>query len=216
MPHPVVLFDLDGTVVDSIELIVRSYNYAYAAHPSIESAPNRQDILDGIGRPLAAQFRQHSDDEPTIRSLVEAYREYQMQHHDDLIAHYDGIAEVLQWLHTEERRVAVVTSKIEHLARRALGKLGLEQHFEFVVGLESTSNHKPLPDPLLFALDRLGASPSDAIYVGDSPFDIMAANAATVASIGVTWGASTRATLMPHAPTHIVDTAVELRSALIH
>ncbi len=216
MPHPVVLFDLDGTVVDSIELIVRSYNHAYSAHPGLDTSPSRQDILDGIGRPLSAQFRMHSTDERMIGSLVESYREYQMQHHDDLIAEYAGVGEVLTWLRSETRRVAVVTSKIEHLARRALGRLGLEHHFEFVVGLESTTNHKPLPDPLLFALTRLGASPDDAVYVGDSPFDIMAANAASIASIGVTWGASTRATLSVHSPTHIVDNAAELKSVLLH
>lgn len=216
MPPSVVLFDLDGTVVDSIELIVRSYDHAFAAHPALPTRPSRQDILDGIGRPLAAQFMAHTDEPDVVASLVHTYREYQMLHHDDLIAHYDGVADVLHWLTTETRRVAVVTSKAEPLAMRALSRLGLDHHFELIVGLESTSRHKPLPDPLLFALERLGATPSTAVYVGDSPFDIMAANAAEISSIGVTWGASTRRALEVHSPTHIVDSAAELKSVLLH
>ena len=111
-------------------------------------------------------------------------------------------------------RLGVVTSKADHLANRSLAHVGLAGHFAVVVGADRTQRHKPDPDPLWFALDEIGAPATEAVYVGDSPFDVLAANAAGVRSIGVTWGAASRAVLAEASPAHLVESVGELAALL--
>jgi pyrophosphatase PpaX len=212
MRFSTVLFDLDGTLVDSIELIIRSAEHAFASRPG--PRPSRDEIKSGIGRPLLAQFRQLAGTEAELDGYVVAYREYQLEHHDALTTAYPGIDRVVGRLHAAGCSLGVVTSKIEPLALRALVHVGLDRAFRVVVGLESTARHKPDPDPLLFALDRLGSRPGDSAYVGDTPFDIQSARAAGVTSIAVTWGACDEETLTAERPDSLVRTSAELATEL--
>ena len=212
MTHRVVLFDLDGTLVDSIELIVRAATWAFT---SIQGrSPDRAEIMAGIGKPLMTQFGEYARDEAELHQLVAAYREHQLIHHDAMTQPYDGVNDVVGWLAASGRSLGVVTSKIEPLAHRALHHVGLHHHFPLVVGIESTARHKPNPDPLWFAMERLGGDPSESVYIGDSPFDLRAARAAGIDSIAVTWGAFPEATLRAEAPTAVVRNAAELRAQL--
>lgn len=212
MAFRVVLFDLDGTLVDSIELILRAAQHAFGE--ALGFVPPREEIAAGIGKPLLAQFGAYTKSPEQMEALIQAYRTYQLAHHDDLTRPYDGVNDAVQWLHGDGRALGVVTSKVEPLAHRALSHVGLGSFFDLVVGIESTTRHKPDPDPLLFAMSRLGATPTETVYVGDSPFDLQAAQAAGVASIAVTWGAFDEATLRVEQPTHVVRSAAELRTQL--
>jgi pyrophosphatase PpaX len=108
--------------------------------------------------------------------------------HDALQA-CDGIEGALARLEAEGRRLGIVTAKRQVTVRLAFDVLPwLEGHFEVVVGAEDTTRHKPNPEPLLHALEQLGAAPAEAAYVGDSPFDVAAAKAAGVFAVAVTWG----------------------------
>lgn len=202
MRFPTVLFDLDGTLVNSIELIVRSADHAFRSRPG--PRPSRAEIMAAIGRPLVAQFSEYASGEE-LDAYVAAYREYQLRHHDDLTTPYPGISDVLESLRERGCRLGVVTSKVERLANRALQHVGIDRHFELVVGIESTGRHKPSPDPLLHALRELGSRARDAVYVGDSPFDIQAAQAAGVASAAVSWGAFEGSVLASHGPDWLLD-----------
>jgi pyrophosphatase PpaX len=133
-----------------------------------------------------------------------------LAHHDSLTAPYPGIDAVVRQLHEAGVSLGVVTSKIEPLAHRALKFVALDAYFGLVVGIESTTRHKPEPDPLLFALDRLGAAPNEAVYVGDSPFDVQAARNASMTAIAVTWGAFDEPALRAHAPHYVVGDPAEL------
>jgi pyrophosphatase PpaX len=207
-PFTTVLFDLDGTLVDSIELIVRSAEHAFASRPG--RRPSRSQIQAGIGRPLLAQFGEFTESPEDLAACIAAYREYQMAHHDALTTIYDGVIGVVERLHAAGCTLGVVTSKIEPLAHRALRHVGLDHLFSLVVGLESTTRHKPEPDPILFALGRLRASPASTAYVGDTPFDVLAARAAGVSGIAVTWGACDAQTLASHKPDSLVHSPEEL------
>jgi pyrophosphatase PpaX len=208
MPWRCVLFDLDGTLVDSIDLIIQSAQAAFAGCGY--AVPRREQILAGIGRTLPSQFRDFTSDEAEVARLIQAYRTFQLEHHDRLTSPYAGVNDVVHDLVAEGRILGVVTSKIEPLARRALSLIGLDGAFPLVVGLESTTRHKPDPAPLLHATQRLGADPADTVYVGDSPFDLRAAHAAGMASIAVCWGAFRQADLERERPTHVAPTAADL------
>jgi pyrophosphatase PpaX len=208
MAFRAVLFDLDGTLVDSVELIVKAAQFAFASRPG--PRPDRAQIMAGIGRPLVEQFRDYAEDEEAVAAYVQAYREYQLTHHDTLTAAYPGVNDVVAHLRANGKSLGVVTSKIEPLAHRALQFIGLQDCFAVVVGIESTARHKPNPEPLLYALERLAATPDEAVYVGDSPFDVQAARHAGMTSIAVTWGAFTEATLRTHEPHFVVRSPSEL------
>lgn len=211
--HPVILFDLDGTLIDSLELLVRAMTHAFDSRQG--PRPTVEEWVATIGRPLLWQFGQYATSDDDLQHLVRTYRSFQLEHHDRLTRAYDGIPSLVASLHAAGHPLGVVTSKFGKLASRSLEHVGLAPHFDVVVGADSTSKHKPDPDPLWFALRQLRQEPSGAVYVGDSPFDVMAANAAGVTSIAVTWGAAQRAPLMDASPRHVVNTVTELESLLL-
>ncbi|HSL66055.1 MAG TPA: HAD-IA family hydrolase [Gaiellaceae bacterium] len=185
MRFPVVLFDLDGTLIDSGAMIVASMRHAVTTVLGREIAEEELKAHVG-GSGLVAQMR--ALDEERVDELVAAYREHNEPLHEHLQP-CAGIDELLERLRAEGRRLGIVTAKRLITVRLAFDVLPwLEPHFEIVVGAEDTDRHKPNPDPLLHALERLGAEPREAAYVGDSPFDVAAAKAAGVFAVAVTWG----------------------------
>ena len=186
---PALLFDLDGTLIDSIELILSSARYAFEGFQG--RAPTDDEWRALIGRPLVDSFREFVSDEPEIERLVARYREHQLLHHDRLVHAYDGVVAVIQQFARAGYPMALVTSKADWLARRALVHVGLDAVIPVIVGCDSTSRHKPHPEPVHHALGLLRAEPKDAIFVGDSPHDVEAGQGAGVYTIGVTWGAFT-------------------------
>lgn len=211
--YPVVLFDLDGTLIDSLELLVGAMTHAFDSRQG--PRPTVEQWVATIGRPLLWQFGQYATSDDDLQHLVRTYRAFQLEHHDRLTRAYDGIPSLVASLDAAGHPLGVVTSKFGHLASRSLDHVGLSRHFDLVVGADHTAKHKPDPDPLWFALGQLQQEPSGAVYVGDSPFDVMAANAAGVTSIAVTWGAASRTPLLDASPRHVVDTVAELESLLL-
>ena len=209
---PVVLFDLDGTLIDSLELLVTSMEHAFASRTG--PRPTVPEWVATIGRPLLWQFGQYATDADDLQGLVRRYRAFQLEHHDRLTRPFDGIPELVSRLDGQGLVLGVVTSKADFLAIRSLEHVGLFSHFDIVVGADKTTEHKPAPEPIWFALEQLSARAPDAIYIGDSPFDIMAANAAGVTSVGVTWGASSRDQILAQGPAHVVSTPGELAALL--
>jgi len=182
---PIVLFDLDGTLIDSGAMIVASMRHAVTTVLGREVPED--ELKAAVGGPgLIAQMR--ALDESRVDELVAAYREHNEPLHDSLQA-CDGIEAALARLEAEGRRLGIVTAKRRITVQLAFDVLPwLEGHFEVVVGAEDTERHKPRPEPLLHALEQLGAVPAEAAYVGDSPFDVAAAKAAGCYAIAVTWG----------------------------
>ena len=196
---PAILFDLDGTLIDSIELILGSARYAF--HKLERECPSDEEWLTGVGIPLFTMFERYARDAADKAALIAAYREYQMEHHDQLIRCYDDVVETVLELRARGHELAIVTSKSEYLAVRALNHVGLARHIDTVVGCDGSSRHKPDPEPVLIALRRLGCAPADAVFVGDSVHDMLAGNAAGVRSAAALWGPFARTDLEPGNPT---------------
>ena len=188
--RPALLFDLDGTLVDSIELIMRSMHHAFDGH--VGQVPTDDQWRALIGRPLVDSFREFVAEEPEVERLIGRYREYQLANHDRLLRPYEGIVAAIRGFAAAGHPMALVTSKADWLAARALAHVGLDDAIPIVVGCDSCTRHKPHPEPVERALALLGVLPVDSIFVGDSPHDVESGRAAGVYTVGVTWGAFTR------------------------
>jgi pyrophosphatase PpaX len=202
MPTPLraVLFDLDGTLIDSIRLIVDGMHHAFEGFDG--PRPTEAEWMLGIGTPLWIQLKTYGRNEAEVEMLRGKYRTFQLDHHDEYIKAYPGVVETLAVLETRGLAMALVTSKLEQLARRNIAYTGIAKHFPLVVGVESTEKHKPDPEPVRYALEKLGVSAEEAVFVGDSPHDVGAGNAAGVATIAALWGPFTREQLGVAGPRH--------------
>jgi pyrophosphatase PpaX len=207
-----LLFDLDGTLIDSIGLLLSAFRYAFATVAG--HVPAEKAWLAGIGTPLVTQMRAFAENDEQLEALITAYRTYQRQHHDRLLRQFDGVRETLSLLRSRGHPMAVVTSKAVELAVRALDYTGLREFLDVVVGADTCERHKPHPEPVLVALRLLGYGPDDAVFVGDSPHDIAAGNAAGVVTVAALWGPFDRATLDQAAPTYCIARIVELPALL--
>ncbi len=210
----IVLFDLDGTLIDSIELIRRSYEHTWETH--VGRPLDEAEWLAGLGRPLRYQFLQVTRDEDAIAAMTRTYRAHNAEHHDRLVRPFDGIAGMLGGLDDAGARLGIVTSKIGAAARRGLTRCDLDpDRFEVLIGADDVERHKPEPEPVLAACARLGVAPEEAVYVGDSPHDIAAGRAAGTRTAGVLWGPFPRPTLEDAAPDVLVGDPAELSDWLL-
>jgi pyrophosphatase PpaX len=211
-PLPAVLFDLDGTLIDTIELIVSSARHAFEGWP--RAVPTDADWIRGIGTPLVEQLRGFAANEDEVAVLLERYRAYQHIHHDRLTRCYDDVPAVVAGLSERGYPLGIVTSKASFIARRSLEWVGLDRYFPVVIGFDETTRHKPDPAPVLAALKRLGAAADRAVFVGDSPHDVHAGNAAGVLTVAALWGPFDRETLAAARPNHFIGCLPDLPALL--
>jgi pyrophosphatase PpaX len=184
MRFPVVLFDLDGTLVDSAGIILASFHHATETVLQ-QRFPDEQILAQVGGSNLEAQMGLLAPEH--VDELVRVYRAHNDPSYSEL-ACFDGMVDVLAQLKDEGRRLGVVSAKRGPTVQRVFDGAGIGKYFDVIVGSDATERHKPHPEPLLHALKELDAQPVDAAYVGDSPFDMAAAKAANVFGIAVAWG----------------------------
>lgn len=216
-----VLFDFDGTLVDTTELIYQSLRHA--TKEVLGREPSRETLMANVGQPLPGQMavlvRNEADgsrDEARlVEELLETYRIHNQEHHETLIRKFPGVEEPLARLRRAGVKIAVVTSKRRpsvEMAIQTFPELG--EISDYFVTMEDTEEHKPRPAPLLKGLEILGDIPvAEAAYVGDSPHDVEAARAAGLMSVAVSWGAFSEEALRAAGPDHLVpdlDAAVDI------
>lgn len=210
---PAVLFDMDGTLLDSIDLIVESAVYAYDGREG--PRPTRAEWQALIGTSLDSMLARWARDEADVDFLRTRYREFQVENHDRFVRLYDGVEETLRALHARGHPLAIVSSKLDAGIRRSMDYFNLTPLFDAIVGIESTTHHKPHPEPVFFALEQLGVAAHEAVFVGDSPHDVEAAKAAGVRVIAVTWGAYTRDEIAPSGPDAWIERLPDLDGLLV-
>jgi pyrophosphatase PpaX len=186
-----VLFDLDGTLIDSIDNIVACWQHT--TRTLLGREIDRADVLPIIGRTLIDSFEEMAPGRGE-EMLVE-YRAFQATCHDDMVKLVPGTRDTLEKLKASGLLLGVVTSKGIVTATNGLNLFDLRPYFDVLVTLEDTTRHKPNAEPLLAACDRLGIQPDEAIYVGDAVVDILCGKAAGTPTAGVMWGAGTREAL---------------------
>ena len=205
------LFDLDGTIIDSIELILRSYRHTMALHRCNEPMPPDEMWLAGLGTPLWAQFGQITEDKEEIERMVQTYRTYNLTHHDALVKPYEGVVEEIRRLKTTDRRLGIVTSKLRDGAMRGLRVSGLDDAFDVVIGCNDVTHSKPHPEPVLKAVAELGVKPAQTVFIGDSRHDMESGRAAGVKTAAVLWGPFDRPHLQDLAPDYWLEKPEDLR-----
>lgn len=203
-----LLFDLDGTLADSIALLLASFHHTFDSRGV--ARPTDDQWIAGIGTPLISQMRQFARDEDEAQQMILTYRAFQKVHHDEMLREFEGVGETLALLKGRRHPTALVTSKSNELAHRALDWLRLADYVDVVVGMDSTDRHKPDPAPVFHALRALGAEPGGALFLGDSPHDIAAGNAAGVISVAALWGPFSRTVLSGARPNYLLEHIREL------
>jgi pyrophosphatase PpaX len=201
-----VIFDLDGTVVDTVELIRDSFRYTVKKVLGRELPESV--MLAGVGQPLMPQMQALSPEH--AQELYDVYREYNHRRHDELIKPYDGMQAALAELRAAGRRLGIVTSKSRDTTATAFRSVGMRDLFDEVVTATDSSAHKPSPEPVLLCVEKLGGVPAEAIFIGDAPVDIVAGTAAGMATAAVTWGLFSRDELVAANPTFVLDSPQQI------
>jgi pyrophosphatase PpaX len=206
------LFDLDGTLIDSVQLILDSSHHTLAAH----GLPPRSDDewLAGVGTPLTAQFAEWKDDIGTMEALIATYRDYNLANHDRMVGAFPGVVEAVRAIRRQGRRTGLVTSKNRRGALRGLALVGLDDAMDVLICADEVIHPKPHPEPVEKAVALLGADPATTVYVGDSIHDLHSGRGAGVRTAAVLWGPFSRSQLAPAEPDFWLDRPEELLSLL--
>lgn len=214
MSHEIqsVLFDLDGTLIDTHDLILSSFRYA--TREVLGRVIPDEVLMQKVGQPLVVQMWDFADDDATHERLVRTYRAHNEAIHDREVRAFPQVEDVLRRLSEEGFSMGVVTSKRHALAARALDILGLAPYLRFVVGSDDCPAHKPDPDPVEMGCDMLGVRPDVCMYVGDSPFDMQAGNAAGCVTAAAIWGMFPERELAAERPDFTIASIEELPALL--
>lgn len=195
----VVLFDFDGTLVNTTPLILRSFHATWEQVCGLRC--DDAEYIATFGLPLPTAFEQMAErfaaegriTPPTqpgslVEELITVYRSFNERWHDEMIEPFAGIAETVQGLQKRGCRLGVVTSKKRVGLERGLRIFEMTDLFDVTICAEDSTIHKPQPEPLLLALRRLNAAARETVYVGDSTHDLIAGRAAAVRTAAATWG----------------------------
>jgi pyrophosphatase PpaX len=201
-----VLFDLDGTLVDTVPFILAGVRHAFAGEPR---GPSDAEWIAGIGTPLRTQLAQFAASPARVELLLQRYRDFWIQHHDAETRLFPGAGDTVRALKAAGHPIGVVTAKLEAGAERTLRHVGLREQVDVIVAADTVERSKPDPMPVRHALDRVGRAPGEAVMIGDSTHDLAAGRGAGTVTAGVCWGAATREELAPLAD-HLLDEMAEI------
>lgn len=208
-----VLFDLDGTLVDTNELIIDTVDHVFKTHLK-QHQLEREDYIKFIGPTLRESFLNYAKSEAEVDFLIKAYKEKNLELHDHYVKAFEGASLLLSELKKEGYQLAIVSSKMNHMVRRGLAVTNLISFFDVIIGSDDVIKHKPDKEPILKALSFF-KEVKNAIYVGDHPNDIMAAKNANIMSCGMNYSLHKEALLKSNADFYI-DSLIQLKEVLQH
>ncbi|MCT2537305.1 pyrophosphatase PpaX [Aquibacillus koreensis] len=201
-----ILFDLDGTLIDTNELIIASFTHTFDKH--IPGKYNREQILNFIGPPLVDSFIKV--DPVNADEMIQTYRDHNLSNHDDFVVAYPTVVETMKKLKVAGYQLGIVTTKVNSTAKRGLTVTGMDDVFEVLIGLNDVENAKPHPEPILKAISALNANPATTLMVGDNYHDIEAGKNAGVKTAGVAWTIKGRESLEKLEPDYMLEEMSDL------
>ncbi len=201
-----ILFDLDGTLINTNDLIMASFRHTFE-----HFYPGRyedEELKQFIGEPLYLTFAKH--DESQAEEMVAFYREHNIANHDKLVTEFDGVFETVKTLSENGYKLAIVTSKMRNTVEMGLKLTELDQFFPVVITVDEVENPKPHPEQLETAMKELRSDREETIMVGDSQYDILAGQNAGVTTVGVSWTIKGSDFLASFKPDYLIDHMGEL------
>lgn len=205
-----VLFDLDGTLIDTNELIISSF-----LHTLEHYYPNRykrEDVLPFLGPTLRETFEPM--DPTKVDEMIATYRKYNLAHHDTFVTEFPTVLETVKILKERGYKVGIVTTKLSDVVMKGLKLTKLDSYFDVIVALDHVEKAKPDPEPIFNALKQLGSQPEEAIMVGDNFHDILAGKNAGTKTAGVAWTIKGRDYLEKFDPDYILEEMADLLKIL--
>ncbi|XJZ26901.1 pyrophosphatase PpaX [Bacillota bacterium Lsc_1132] len=200
------LFDLDGTLINTNELIINSF--LHTLEKFYPKQYQREDVLPFMGPSLQETFS--SIDPLRVDEMIREYRTFNLAQHDLLVTEFEGVYETIQTLHESGFKLGIVTTKLHDVVEKGLKLSRLDRFFDVVVALDHVTKAKPDPEPVLKALDLLASHPTEAIMVGDNYHDILAGKNAGTKTAGVAWSAKGREYLAQFEPDYMLDNMADL------
>ncbi|PID14113.1 pyrophosphatase PpaX [Sporosarcina sp. P34] len=182
-PITTLLFDFDGTLADTNELILSTFQYVLEKY--FPGRFQREEMLPFIGPTLHDTFSSIAPD--MTEELVADYREWNLAHHDDYVTEFEGVTDTLRKLYDLGLKMAVVSTKKRDMVERGIDLLGIAPYFETVIGLDDVTNPKPDPEPILLALQRLDRTAEESLMIGDNFHDILGGQNAGTRTAAVAW-----------------------------
>lgn len=201
-----ILFDLDGTLIDTNDLIIQSFLHTLEKY--YPSKYKREDVLPFIGPTLTETFS--SMDESKVEEMIQTYRTFNLSNHDLLVKEYEGVFETVQTLKEKGYKIGIVTSKISDVVMKGLTLTKLDQFFDVVVALDHVEKAKPDPGPIFMALEKLQSVPEETIMVGDNHHDVLAGKNAGVKTAAVAWSVKGRDYLLEYNPDYLLENMRDL------
>ena len=203
-----LLFDLDGTIIDTYELILASMRYALE-NVLGQHYPDAQ-LMEKVGQPLLTQMYDYTDSDETVDELLRVYRHHNKIYEGELAKSFPGTKEALEAMKRAGFPMGIVTSKMHGPALRGLQQFELDEYFNFIIGSDDCERHKPHPEPVLYGAKLMNVDPRSCVYVGDSPFDIQSGNAAGTYTIAALWGMFSLETLENEQPNALCENIANL------
>ncbi|MFI8687937.1 pyrophosphatase PpaX [Rossellomorea sp. NPDC077527] len=201
-----ILFDLDGTLINTNDLIISSF--LHTLNHYYPGQYEEKDVHPFMGPPLEESFGELNPEK--MEEMCAHYRAYNHEHHDSLVTEFEGVYETVQTLHQHGYKLAIVSTKVRDVVLKGLDLMNLRPFFEVIITLDEVENAKPHPEPIEKALIALGSSPDEAIMIGDNHHDILAGKNAGVLSAGVAWSAKGREHLAHYEPDFMLDNMKDL------
>lgn len=201
-----ILFDFDGTLVDTNELIIQSFQHTFKTH--LNKHVDKEDIIKNFGEILKITLDRECGDAGD--EAIKTYRNFQIGNFEKLIAIRNDIKEGIIELHKQGYKLGIVTSRLNDSAIRGLNHFGLMDYFESIIGADDTDKHKPDPTPAILALKKMGGKPEETLFIGDSPYDILCGKNAGITSVVVGWSALPMDVILKCDPDYVVNSMEEL------
>lgn len=196
-----ILFDLDGTILNTNKLGIRAFQHTFRKH--LDLAVSEEELYGTFGEPLTETLARYGGAEK-VSEMLETYRAFDFEHHDDLADFFPGVPETIEKLAGSGIKLGVVTSKHRYVASKCHHLANIDNYLKVVITYDDVKNPKPDPEPILKALEVLGEIPAKALMVGDSPADIQSAKKAGTKSAIVAWSVFPTAVLKREEPDYVI------------
>lgn len=204
--YKALLFDLDGTILNTNELIIESFLYVLGE--KFPGKYSRETVIPFLGPPLFETF--NGIDPALTETLTASYHKWNLEKHDQMVAPFDGVVETLRQLKNEGYKLAIVSTKRREMIERGLQLMECETLFDTIVGFDDVTYTKPDPEPIQIALQRIDANKEDALMIGDNFHDIVGGQRAGVDTAAVAWSIKGEAFLATYNPTYMLHHMSEL------